>query len=202
MALKLEGLGKIPPKQKVFLAILVCALAGAGYYYLFYQEAAKTRAQLESQLAGLESKIKEQSVIAKNLPQFKAEVAELEKQLAVLLEQLPNSAEIPNLLRNVSDLGRESGLEFLKFAPGAEVQKDFYAAIPVAIQVRGEYNTFALFADRVSHLPRIVNLSNIRFDQPKRDSDRMMLTVNCTATTYRFLEQAKPAPAPTKGKPK
>ncbi len=103
----------------------------------------------------------------------------------------------------MSDLGRESGLEFIKFAPGKEVPKEFYAAIPVSMTVDGEYNSFLLFADKVSHLPRIVNLSNITFQQPKRDADRMLLSVTCTATTYRFLEQAaQPAAATTKGKRK
>jgi type IV pilus assembly protein PilO len=112
--------------------------------------------------------------------------------LSLLLEQLPNSAEIPSLLKNISDLGKESGLEFLKFAPGAEGRKDFYAEIPVSIAVTGDYHSFVLFADKVSHLPRIVNLSDIAFSNPKPSGEaNMQVSVSCTATTYRFLEQAK-----------
>lgn len=190
MALKLGDLSKIPPKQKIFLTVLVCLLVCVGYYYLYYKAASQQIAVLESRLAELESKIKEQEVIAKNLPSFQAEVRRLEEQLGLLLDQLPNSAEIPSLLKNVSDLGRESGLEFLKFAPRGEVGKGFYAEIPVAITVNGEYHGFALFADKVSHLPRIVNLSDIVFSSPKPlGDDRMQVNVSCTATTFRFLEQ-------------
>jgi len=196
MALKLGDLGRVPPKQKLFLVVLTCLLMGVGYYYLYYSAAAVQMADLEKKLGELEHEIKTQAAIAQNLPAFKAEVRRLEEQLALLLEQLPNSAEIPSLLKNISDLGKESGLDFLKFAPSAEIKKDFYAEIPVSIIVDGEYHSFVLFADKVSHLPRIVNISDISFSGPKSGGeDRMQVKVSCTATTYRFMEQAKQEPA-------
>ena len=150
---------------------------------------------METQLAGLQSKIREQQAIAGNLRSFQDEVRRLETQLSFLLEQLPNSAEIPSLLKSVSDLGKESGLDFLRFAPSGEIKKDFYAEIPVSISVNGDYHSFALFTDKVAHYPRIVNLSNITFSSPKPSGDNLVLvTVNCTATTYRFLEQQPAAP--------
>lgn len=195
MAINLGDLSKVPAKQKILLVLLVCVLIGAGYFYLFYTGTAQQITQQESNLAELNSKIKEQEVIARNLPSFRAEVKRLETQLEVLLEQLPNSAEIPNLLRTVSDLGKESGFDFLKFAPKEESRKDFYAEIPVAVTVQGDYHSFALFTDKVAHLPRIVNISNIDFTTPKVSPDgTVAVNVSCTATTYRFLEQAaKPA---------
>ena len=204
MALKLGDLGRVAPKQKAFLVVLACLLLGVGYYYLYYSAAAVQIAELEKKLGELNHEIRTQSDIARNLPAFKAEVRRLEEQLSLLLEQLPNSAEIPSLLKNVSDLGKESGLEFLKFAPGGEARKNFYAEIPVAIAVSGDYHSFVHFADKVSHLPRIVNLSDIAFANPKPGSDnRMLVNITCSATTYRFLEQAPPAPGEAgKGKPK
>jgi len=199
MARKIGDLAKIPTKQKAMLAVLFCLLVGVGYYYLYYRDASKQVASLESNLASLRSKIKEQEVIAGNLKSFQEEVRRLEEQLSLLLEQLPNSAEIPSLLKSVSDLGKESGLEFVRFAPGGEAKREFYAEIPVSISVTGDYHSFALFADRVSHYPRIVNLSNIAFTAPKPAGDNLVLeTINCTATTYRFLEQA-PAAGPAAG---
>lgn len=197
MALTLGDLSKVPPRQKVLLAVLFCGLVVVGYYYLYYREASQRIGAMENQLAGLQSKIKEQQAIAGNLRSFQEEVGRLETQLSMLLEQLPNSAEIPSLLKSVSDLGKESGLEFLRFAPSGEVKKEFYAEIPVSISVNGDYHSFALFSDKVARYPRIVNLSNITFSSPKPSGDNLVLvTVNCTATTYRFLDQqAAAAPA-------
>ncbi|HLO09373.1 MAG TPA: type 4a pilus biogenesis protein PilO, partial [Desulfobacteria bacterium] len=175
MALKLDDLSKVPPRQKILLAVLFCGLVVTGYYYLYYREASQRIGALETQLAGLQSKIREQQAIAGNLRSFQDEVRRLEGQLSLLLEQLPNSAEIPSLLKSVSDLGKESGLEFLRFAPSGEIKKDFYAEIPVAISVNGDYHSFALFTDKVAHYPRIVNLSNIAFSSPKPSGDNLVL---------------------------
>ncbi|MBI5577196.1 MAG: type 4a pilus biogenesis protein PilO [Deltaproteobacteria bacterium] len=202
MALKLGDLSKVPPKQKVFLAVLVCMLMVTGYYYLYHRELAVQKADKQKKLNELDAVIKMQADIAKNLPSFKAEVSRLEEQLGLLLEQLPNSAEIPSLLKNVSDLGKESGLEFIKFAPAKEGAKDFYAEIPVSIAVSGDFHSYLLFADKVSHLPRIVNLSEIVFSNPKpAGENHMSVSVSFTATTYRFLEQ-KPQEASEAGKGK
>jgi type IV pilus assembly protein PilO len=204
MALNLGDLSKVPPRQKILLAVLFCALVVSGYYYLYYREASQRIGAMETQLAGLQAKIREQQAIAGNLRSFQEEVQRLEAQLSLLLEQLPNSAEIPSLLKSVSDLGKESGLDFLRFAPSGEIRKDFYAEIPVSISVNGDYHSFALFSDRVARYPRIVNLSNITFSSPKPAGDNLVLvTVNCTATTYRFLEQQAAAPgAGNQGKKK
>ncbi len=200
MALKLADLSKMPPKQKLLVAVLVSVLVAVGYYYLYYSEASNRIASLQARLAEMSSKIKEQEVIARNLPSFRLEVTKLEEQLKVLLDQLPNSAELPSLLNNISELARESRLDVLKFTPRAEVKKDFYAEIPVSIAVLGNYRSYLLFADKVSHLPRIVNLSDIAFTQPKRGGDgEMQVNVACIATTFRFLEQAPPQPAAKKG---
>jgi type IV pilus assembly protein PilO len=200
MALKLDDLAKVPAKQKVLLAVLFSLLVIAGYYYLYYQEASRQITSLENELTSLRAKIKEQEVVAGNLQSFRAEVERLEGQLSFLLEQLPNSAEIPSLLKNVSDLGKESGLDFKKFTPSGEVKKDFYAEIPVSIAVEGDFHSFVTFADKVSHYPRIVNLSNISFQTPKKGKgDIVLSSINCKATTYRFLEQAQPAKAPDAG---
>jgi len=203
MALKFGDLAKLPPKQKLVAAVLVSVLVAVGYYYLYYSEASKKLSGLENKLAELSSKIKEQEVIARNLPSFRTEVTKLEEQLKVLLDQLPNSAEIPSLLTNISDLARESHLEIVKFSPKVEVKKDFYAEIPVSMAVVGGYKNYIEFADKVSHLPRIVNLSDIAFAQPKRRGDGVMqINVTCAATTFRFLEQAAQPVVETKGKKK
>jgi len=204
MALNLGDLSNVPPRQKILLAVLFCALVVSGYYYLYYREASQRIGAMETQLAGLQAKIREQQAIAGNLRSFQEEVQRLEAQLSLLLEQLPNSAEIPSLLKSVSDLGKESGLDFLRFAPSGEIRKDFYAEIPVSISVNGDYHSFALFSDRVARYPRIVNLSNITFSSPKPAGDNLVLvTVNCMATTYRFLDQQAAAPgAGNKGKKK
>ena len=198
MALKLGDLAKIPTKQKLILAILLSVLCAGGYYYVYYQDAAATLENLNRQHTTLLAKIKEQREIARNLDVFREQVQQLETQLSLLLEQLPNSAEIPTLLKSITDIGKESGLDFLKFAPQKELVKGFYAEIPVSISVTGEYLSFVQFADKLSQYPRIINLSNITFSTPRvaARGEVVRSNVTFTATTFRFVEeQAQAIPA-------
>ncbi len=101
------------------------------------------------------------------MKRFQDEAAKLREELKVAITQLPTSKEIPSLLSNISQLGKDSGLEFLLFKPVGEINKDFYAEIPVEIRVKGAYNNVAIFFDKVGKLPRIVNISEVSMDNAK-----------------------------------
>jgi type IV pilus assembly protein PilO len=91
------------------------------------------------------------------------------------------------------------GLEFLLFEPKPEIRKEFYAEIPVAINVKGGYHDMAMFFDRVARLSRIVNVKNITMGREKEGED---LNTVCTAVTYKFVEPPPKAKAKAKTKKK
>lgn len=93
------------------------------------------------------------------------------------------------MLRNISDLGKHSGLDFLSFVPGAEVPKDFYAEIPIDIKIRGPYHNLGLFLDKVSKLERIVTVNNIRTEKIDQEGSEVLLTSSCRLLTYRFTNK-------------
>ena len=132
--------------------------------------------------------IKKQT-IARKLVKFKKEVAKLNEDFTIALVQIPNKKEIPTLLSNISRLGRDTGLEFLLFKPMPEVKQDFYAEIPVDIKVLGRFHNVAAFFDKVSKLPRIVNITNLNMSNTKISDTEDSLTISCLATTFKFLEK-------------
>jgi type IV pilus assembly protein PilO len=105
--------------------------------------------------------------------------------------RLPDQREIANLLDNVAASGRQAGLEITLFRQKPEVLHDFYAEVPVEMQMRGTYQDVALFLDRVKRLDRIVNVANIQLTKPRLEGERMLLDAACTATTFRFLDEAE-----------
>jgi type IV pilus assembly protein PilO len=105
-------------------------------------------------------------------------------------------------LTSVSKSGQEVGLEFLLFEPKAESKREFYAEIPVAMSIRGDYHNLATFFDKVARLSRIVNINNITINRGKDIRD---LSTSCTAVTYKFVENppaASPRPAAANPAPK
>ena len=173
-------------KVKILLAILLFLLPVVLFYFLFYSPRQDQLLGLERQKSTLTTEVKKAKAAAKNLKKYQDEVAEAKTRFAQTAIVLPKKKEIPNLLRNISDLGKGAGLDFLSFKPGSEIPKDFYAEIPVDISIRGPYHNMGYFLDQVSKLNRIVTVNNIKMGSPKKEGGEMLLNSNCRLVTYRF----------------
>ena len=189
MAITFESIVKLPTSRKVLILIALVAVMTGLYFYLIYLPNLDLLKKKRAEMEVLERQVRELRMVAQNMERFKAEAAKLREELRVAITQLPTSKEIPSLLTNISQLGKDSGLEFLLFKPAPEVSKDFYAEIPVDIKVKGTYHNVAIFFDKVGKLPRIVNISEVSMDNAKETYGRWEITTSCTATTFKFLEK-------------
>lgn len=178
-------------KIKILAALLIFAVPIALFGFLSYQPKTKEIKTLSEQKNTLVREIKLAKIKANNLDKHKREMAETEKIFQETAKLLPKKKEIPILLRNISDLGKGSGLDFLSFKPGNEVAKEFYAEIPVDISIRGPYHNMGYFLDQVSKLDRVVTVDNIKMSSPTRESTEMLLNSSCRLTTYRFTNIQK-----------
>jgi len=81
--------------------------------------------------------------------------------------------------------------------PLEEQNQQFYARVPVRLEVNGKFHQLAKFFAGVSRLDRIINVENIEMGQPKvGDNDETTLSVKCLTTTFRALAAKPAAPAP------
>jgi type IV pilus assembly protein PilO len=111
--------------------------------------------------------------------------------LDLALAELPNQKEIPTLLTNIASLAKDNGLDVLLFRPGGEINKGFYAEVPVQLKLVGSYHEVAMFFYHVGNMSRIVNINNLNMGGAKADGGRNLLAVDCLATTFRFIEGAQ-----------
>ena len=185
---KLEKLLKLPLYQRVaILAVLVVLLVGAFTWVALLPEYEKI-GEMDRELSRLEADLIQKQRIANNLPKFKAEFLKLEEQLKAALTQLPNKKEIPSLLTNLATIARDNGLDVVSFSPRGEVSKGFYAEVPGSVDLVGTYHQIAEFAQAVSKLSRIVNLSDLELSSPKVEGDAAVLKIKCKVTTFRFVD--------------
>ncbi len=184
----------LKPKAKVIIMIFLILLPIALFYYFLFQPNSKKIKTLENRIATLQTQIQDVKRKAADLAKFEKELEEAEITFEATATLLPNEKEIPQLLKDISSLGRVAGLDFLTFRPLADVPKDFYAEIPVKIDVRGPYHNMGFFFDQVSKLKRIVTVSNVKMGSPKKEEGEMLLNSSCTLVTYRFTNRplAKP----------
>jgi len=190
MAITLESIVKLPTSRKILILAGIVAVMIGLYIYLIYWPNLDLLKKKKAEMGSLENQVRELRIVAANMKRFQAEAAKLREELQVAITQLPTSKEIPTLLSNVSQLGKDAGLEFLLFRPTAEVNREFYAEIPVEIRVKGTYHNVALFFDRVGRLPRIVNISEVSMENAKETHGRWEISTACTATTFKFIEKS------------
>ena len=199
MALTINSILKLPtPKKVLILVVILCAIAGL-YLYFFFMPAQEELNVAQRELGKLEVELSNSKAIARDLQKFKEQVERLNEELKNALTQLPNEKEIPEILKTISSLGKESNLEFTLFRPKPEQPQQFYAKVPIELVALGNYHNIGIFFDKVSKLPRIINVVDFNMtktkdakeikDMKRKDEPQIMLRTSCMINTYRFIEK-------------
>ena len=181
------GQWPLAPRVATLLAIFFVLVVGGWWF------------DWSDQLATLEAKEREEATLkedwvnkkrqAVNLPEYRRQLSEIDRQFGALLKQLPNRSEMESLLADINQAGLGRGLQFELFTPGTEVMKDFYAELPIAVRVTGSYHDLGEFVGDVAQMPRIVTLNDIAIETQKEG----VLKFDATAMTYRYLDDEEVA---------
>jgi type IV pilus assembly protein PilO len=124
--------------------------------------------------------------VAANLNVYRQQLKDLRRSFGALLRQLPGKTQVPNLLEDISDTASAAGLKQRLFKPGKETQKEFYAVLPIQMELTGSYHQFGAFVSDIAALSRIVTLHDIQIKPIGKGAyDELSLTL--TAKTYRYL---------------
>ncbi len=206
MALTVDSILKLPaPKKVLILVIILCAMAGL-YLWRFFLPSQEELNGARRVLSKLEIELNNSKAIARDLQKYNEQVAKLNEELRSALTQLPNEREIPEILRTISNLGKESNLEFTLFRPKPEQPQQFFANVPIELVALGNYHNVGIFFDKVSKLPRIINVVDFNLTKAKdikgKNENEILLKTSCMISTYRFIEgksdgkksETKPAP--------
>lgn len=171
---------------------IVILVAG---YFVFIQGMLDEYDAAKRKEDGLRDTFLNKKALAINLPAYKQQMEEMQQTFGSLLRQLPNSTEVPDLLVDITQAGLGRGLEFVLFKPEKEQPKEFYAELPISIQVSGSYHELASFVSDVAALPRIVTFGDLAISSPAKGNK---LSMTARARTYRYLEDSEArAAAPT-----
>jgi type IV pilus assembly protein PilO len=178
------------------IVVVALAILGLGFFAFIqgeldiYHEAQSKEEQLRETYAGKKAQ-------AINLEAYKQQMEEMQQTFGSLLRQLPNSTEVPDLLVDITQAGLGRGLEFVLFKPEKESPKEFYAELPISLEVTGSYHELAQFVSDVAALPRIVTFGDISIGAGTKGS---RLKMSAKARTYRYLEEGTVKPDASKAR--
>ena len=177
-------------------AALIFALA---FFFYFKPQDTKLKA-LTADRVKVEAEVQNLKQKKRELDKIEADIAAMTAKLKTLEVNIPQRKETADILRQIQALAYDSRLDVLRFAPGTEVSKEFYAEWPIPIQVSGNYHNLGVFFDKLSKFARVFTIENFSIKSLNRQTDLNTISANWTAKTYFFAEPTA-APAPTKKQP-
>ena len=173
-----------PAWFSLIVALVVASAVLYGSWHFVIKDQIRTVERLVQQEAELKSTFSMKKGMVVNLPAYQTQMGEIEDLLSELVAQLPDSSEVPRLLVEITEVGKQRGLEFLIFDPLEEIQREFYALLPIRVEVSGTYHQLAGFISHLSALPRIVTVGDMSIIA---DKEGQLLT-SILLQTYRYQD--------------
>jgi type IV pilus assembly protein PilO len=186
------SLSNLPWYGQIGAFVVVCG-AGVWGFNNFY--ASEKTAEIEAQrlrVATLRADIDRGVNTARRLPEFRAQVTELERKLDDLKSVLPDQRDAQDLLRRVHTLATQSNLTIRSFIPKTSVRRALHEEWPIEMSIEGNYHDMGYFFDRIARFPRIINVGDLQIRARTAQTASATITARCTATTFVLLETPQP----------
>ena len=195
---------------KVGILALVAGIVGAGFYFWPLGPMNDEIRDLRAQVA---AKRQENEMLKSYVPKL----ADLNKQIAQLQEQLaeekkivPDEKEADLFIKQLHDTAAAAGIEIRRYTAMPVANHDFYTEVPFQLDLDGSYFSMLNFFDRIGKVERIITIGNLQVSNTKATGPSKVKTTypyapgesvvaSCTATTFFSHDLVPPeAAAPVK----
>lgn len=179
----------LPFGAKLGVGVLFALLPALAYYVVFHTE-------LEDQIAAAQTrhnKLETDLASAKRAEEaYRLDVEDLnrrQRNKAELMKVLPEAAEYHAFLSSVQTVANLVGVELVGWTPREEVPEQFYARVPMQLELRGRFHHLAKFFYNVGQSERIINMENITIRDPLVRDGEVYLTVSVLATAFHAIAE-------------
>ncbi|MGB3071111.1 MAG: type 4a pilus biogenesis protein PilO [Ottowia sp.] len=177
-----------PAAPRYVLLTAVVALVLVLLWFLWLKDSDEELLAEQAKEVTLRADYRNKLQKAVSLEELKKQRAQVMQYVTLLEKQLPSKAEMDALLSDINQAGVGRSLQFELFRPGQVIVRDYYAELPIAVRVSGNYHDIGAFTSDIAHLSRIVTLNNLKVS-PTSDKDKSgTLMLEATAKTFRYLD--------------
>ena len=141
----------LAPAPQFLLFFLVAAAVVFVVWLLLVRDQLTELESKKQQEEGLRTEFVEKTTKVANLEPLLQQKQQAEEFVAQLEKQLPGKSEMASLLSDINQAGVGRDLQFELFKPGNEEVKTYYAQLPVAIRVSGQFSDISFFASDIAH---------------------------------------------------
>lgn len=182
------SLAKLSWKAQIGVFLVVSAGLAGAFYQLWAVPKQAEIDQRQAQLAVMQAGINKGLATARQLPEFRRQVTELEARLESLRAVLPEEKDVGDLLRRIQTLATQANLQIKGFKPAPIVTKQMHAEWPIALELDGTYHNLGRFFDQVAKFSRIINVSSIHIKAKDKATADSTISAECVATTFVLTE--------------
>ena len=192
-----EFITQAPRAQKLIIGLALLIIVVVGGYFLLLQPKMAHVESLRVESVKVQTEVTQNRALAANLSRFRGEASILRARLEAAQERLPSEREMPGLYRQLHNLAQQTGLTLVLFQPREMRQEDVYAEVPINISAETGYHQLGTFFDRVSRLPRLVSLREMKLQGVEKGPGT--IRADLVLATYLFRPEGAPLPDPAKG---
>jgi len=191
-------LSRLPLWAKIAVGAGVSLLTAGAYWFVFYADTSSKIAGAEVQKKALRDELATQQQAEASYFADRDELALREQRARELNKVLPPDSETDAFLSTVQTASNAAGINLLGYAPMDEVAQNFYAKVPMRLDMAGKFQQIAKFAYELGRSDRIINVENIELQEPKIVGDEVILRARCLATAFHAIKpkEAPRGPAP------
>lgn len=195
-----SALAKMPMPARVAVSVGLLLLGALAYYVVFYSDVSGAIERTKSARMGLQSELDDAKKAESSYQKDLEELAKRRERERELNKVLPATTEYPAFLSAVQSVANMSGVDLTAWTPEPEIREDYYARVPMTIELTGRFHQIAKFFYGIGQNDRIMNIENISLSKPRVVDQDIYLEVRGLATAFRALSAEDAAEKNTKQK--
>lgn len=188
MAIDRNALKRLSTPAKLAISGGLFVVVLAGYFFIFHSDVSDELARAESNAISLNRKLTDAKAAEKAYQLDLAELAEREQRQKELNQILPATTEYPAFLSAVQSAANVSGVSLSAWTPRQKIVGEFYARVPMKVELSGRFHQIARFFYNVGQLDRIINMEDIAMTDPVARDDEVVLKTEALATAFHIVE--------------
>jgi type IV pilus assembly protein PilO len=194
-------LTRVPTYAKIAAGIGAVALTAGAYWFVFYSDTAAKIEGAERQKKALHDELAQEQQAEASYFADRDELTLREQRARELNKLLPAESQEDAFLSSVQQASNAAGIDLKAYAPLEEVNQNFYAKVPMKLEMAGKFHQIAKFAYELGKVDRIINVEDIELTDPKLVGDEVVLKAKCLATAFHATKPKEAARTGAAGRP-
>jgi Tfp pilus assembly protein PilO len=175
-----------PRDRKLLIFMGVVIILAGGYYFLYMAPGspADRWRDINEELAKKEAQLKEAQAAARMEEKLERDYLEAQTRLKFAQDRLPKEEGLPQLLKEVYKMGRNSGATILSFGPGPLSPKGYYRVKPISLSLKCDLSSLVKFLYNIEKSERLLDVRSMTISTDAQGN----LSVSLQLATFVYIE--------------